>query len=100
MLHILMMKAGYNLGEENKYFQAALENFAADVAYVKSIRHLYDLGLSVKEIQKQCTYPISIGKIEAVIEKYEKEKNSTQGCVTFVQDVDKYGRKSFRAVRK
>lgn len=86
--------------KENEYFIKALKNFVSDVAYVQSVRHLYDRGLTVEEIKERCGYPVSIQKIEKVIEDYEKEKNSPQSEYTFVQETNAYGRKSFRMVKK
>ena len=80
---------------EEKYFEQALGNFTADVAYVKAVRHLYDLGMDIQEIKKECLYPVTEEKIEKVIEDYEKEKNSAAPKSEFVQVTDKYGRKSF-----
>ena len=81
-----------------KPFDESLQNFTADVAYVKSVRHLYDLGLSTEEIVKQCTYPVTEEKVCKVIDAYEKEKQSERKDVTFVEVTDAYGRKSFKKV--
>lgn len=62
--------------EDQKYFREALASFAADAAYVRAVKHLYDNGLTSKEIQKNLLYPVSIEKIEKVIHQYEAEKNS------------------------
>ncbi|MCF0131780.1 MAG: hypothetical protein HUJ71_08610 [Pseudobutyrivibrio sp.] len=83
---------------DEKIFQEALSNFTADVAYVKAVRHLHDLGLPPEEIQKECTYPVSVDKILKAIEDYEKEKCSTNGKAKYVQDTDAYGKKSLRRV--
>lgn len=60
--------------EDQKYFKEALASFAADAAYVRAVKHLHDNGLTPKEIQKNLLYPVSIEKIEKVIQKYETEK--------------------------
>lgn len=61
--------------EDGKYFRDALASFAADTAYVRAVKHLYDNGLTPKEIKKNLLYPVSIEKIERVIQEYEAEKN-------------------------
>lgn len=83
---------------ENKYFAEALANFTSEVAYKKAVLHLHELGYSVPEIEKQLDYPVSQQKIADVIEKFEKEKNSSEARYTYVQDVNSFGRKSFRRV--
>lgn len=62
--------------EDGKYFREALAAFAADTAYVRAVKHLYDNGLTPEEIKKNLLYPVSIEKIEKVIQQYEAEKNS------------------------
>ncbi len=61
--------------EDQKYFMEALASFAADTAYVRAVKHLYDNGLTPKEIKKNLLYPVSIEKIEKVIQQYEAEKS-------------------------
>lgn len=61
--------------EDQKYFKEALASFAADAAYVRAVKHLYDNGLTAEEIKKNLLYPVSIEKIEKVIKEYEREKN-------------------------
>ena len=85
--------------EEGKYFKKALSSFSADVAYADAIRHLYDKGMSAIHIKEHLSYPVSIDIIENVIQDYEAKKNTKTDNI-FVQDVDKYGRKSFRLVKK
>lgn len=79
------------------YFTDALSNFTTEVAYKDSIRHLYDKGLSTDEIIKQCTYPVTEAIVEKVISEYEEKKAKPK--TVFVEDVDKYGRKSFRQIK-
>lgn len=86
--------------DKNKAFSEALSNFTSDVAYRKAIEHLHELGLSVPEIEKRLDYPVSQQKIAEVVERCEREKNSPEAQYEFVQDVDAFGRKSFRRVKK
>lgn len=85
--------------EEGKYFKQALSSFSADVAYADAIRHLYDKGMDAFHIKEQLSYPVSIDIIEKVIQDYEAKKNTKTDDI-FVEDIDKYGRKSFRLVKK
>lgn len=85
---------------ENRHFQEALANFTADFAYVGAVKHLYDLGYSAENIQKELAYPVSLEKIQRVVDEYEASKHSPQSQYEFVQDTDSLGRKSFRRVKK
>lgn len=82
---------------ENRYFAEALADFISESAYKKAVLHLHQLGYSVPEIEKQLDYPVSRQRIAEVIEKYEKERDSDRQY-TYVQDVNPFGRKSFRRV--
>lgn len=81
--------------KENKYFEKALHNFISDVAYVKAIRHLYDLGYDNIKIQKNLSYPVSIETIETVILEYEKEAMDPEKNYEIIETVDRLGNKSF-----
>lgn len=85
---------------ENEYFMQALSNMSASFAYVEAIRHLYNLGLSDKEIQKELTYPLSLEKIQTVVKQIEKESQKPESQYTYEQRTDAYGRKSFVRVKK
>lgn len=85
---------------ENRYFKEALSNFTSEVAFAGAVRHLYDLGYSVEMIRDHLTYPVSCEQIRKVIEEYEEKKKNPQKDYEFVQDVDAYGRKSYRKVEK
>ncbi len=71
-----------------------------DIAARGAIRHLYDLGMSPEEIEKNLTYPLSISRIEQELKEYEKEKNSPDAEYEFVKTFDAYGRPSFKRVRR
>lgn len=85
--------------EDGKYFREALASMTANIAYVGAVRHLYDLGMKPEEIQKKITYPVSLEKIENVLQKYEEEKASTDEQYEYVQYTDQYGRKNFIRVK-
>lgn len=83
---------------QKSYFQEAVSNFTADVAYIGAVRHLYDLGLSVSQIKEQILFPVSTEKIEAVIQDYEAEKKDPKQAAHYVEDIDQFGKRSFRKV--
>lgn len=93
------------MGEE--YFKKALSNFTQDMANGGAIRHLWDLGYSIRQIKEQLDYPVSFEKIQEVVWNhllntgvicYDKPGNGSQEKVTYVKEYDKYGRTSFRKV--
>jgi len=80
---------------ENKYFKEALHNFISDIAYVQSIRHLYDLGYDAKKIQNNLSYPVSIETIERVISEYKTIKESPEQDYEIIETTDRLGNRSF-----
>lgn len=78
------------------YFTDALSSFTTEVAYRESIRHLYDKGLSTSEIIENCMYPVTAEMVEKEIKNYQIKKSQPKS--TYVEDVDKYGRKTLRKV--
>lgn len=84
----------------NQYFREALSNFASEVAFAGAVRHLYDLGYSVEMIREHLNYPASREQICKVIEEYEEKKRNPRKDYEFVQDIDAYGRKSYRKVER
>lgn len=100
-----MMHAMTDCGErkimaENQYFNKALSNFTKEYAYAAAVRHLHDLGMSPGVIQQKLSYPVSLEKINHVIEDYEQKKNSPESEYEYIQDTDRFGRKSFRKMKK
>ena len=85
---------------ENKYFQQALSSMVNNFAYGDAVRHLHDNGLTAEEIHKKLDYPVSVEKIQAVINDYEKKKSSSDYEYEYIQQQDKYGRKSYIKVKK
>lgn len=85
---------------ENQYFKAALHNFVSDIAYVKSIRHLYDLGYDIKRIQDNLSYPVSLETIEKVIADYKSEQDSPNRDYEIVETTDRLGNRSFIRKKK
>lgn len=85
---------------EGRYFQEALANFTSEAAYAGAVRHLYDMGYSVEQIRKNLLYPASVRQIEQVIDDYRAGKGALEQDYVYIQDTDRYGRKSFRRVKK
>ncbi len=92
---------------ENAYFQEALAHFTQEAAWGGAVRHLADLGYSVKQIVDSLDFPTPYGKVQAFVWEYllendvllpgrpggvEKEKSN------YVKEYDKYGKVSFRRV--
>lgn len=85
---------------EGRYFKEALANFASEAAYAGAVRHLYDMGYSVEQIRRNLLYPVSVQQIEKVIDEYRKRQESSEEDYEYVQDVDQYGKRSFRRIKK
>lgn len=94
---------------EQSFFQNALSNFTHEVASGGSIRHLTDLGYTVKEISEQLSYPTPVSRIrrqvwERLIETEvvlaDEPGSNTRVKADYVREYDEYGRASFRRVEK
>ena len=81
---------------ENRYFQETLSSFTSEFAYAGAVRHLYELGYSPQRIQSELLYPVSLEKINRVIEEYERALNNPEAQYEYVQETDELGRRSFR----
>ncbi len=90
-------------GSNSPVFKAALGNFVYDVACKRAIRHLYDEGLSVREIASNLSYPVSADVIEREIAAYREDMERVQrgeALDGYVCEVDDLGRKTYRRVKK
>lgn len=93
---------------EQTYFQRALSDFAYDMASGGAIRHLADLGYTVKQIQEKLDFPTPYERIQKTVWKHltdtgvifpETPKQGKTGeKVEYVREYDSYGRASFRRV--
>ena len=83
-----------------EHFQNALHNFMKDSANGGAIRHLYDLGRSVEEIQKELLFPASEEDIQKVIVEYEKEKQAPEDAYEIIKEQTPYGKITFRKKKK
>ena len=82
------------------YFREALHKFTRDSANGGAIRHLYDLGRTPEEIQKELLFPADISEIEAVIAEYQKEKDAPEEAYEIVKEQTITGKTTFRKIKK
>lgn len=93
---------------EQTYFQSALSDFVYDMASGGAIRHLADLGYTVKQIQEKLDFPTPYERIRKTVWKHltdtgvifpERPKQGKTGeKVEYVREYDSYGKASFRRV--
>lgn len=93
---------------EQTYFQKAMSDFVFDVASAGAIRHLTDLGYTVKKIQEQLDFPTPYEKIQKTVWEYlvdtgvilleKPEIDRGKEKVRYVREYDSYGKPSFRRV--
>ena len=89
-------------------FRKALSDFSFDVASGGAIRHLTDLGYTVKQIQERLDFPTPYERIQkavwerladtGVILTEEPGPERAQEKVRYVREYDSYGKASFRRV--
>lgn len=97
---------------EQDYFADALANFTYEVASGGSIRHLTDLGYTVRQISKQLAFPTPYEKVRkevwqhlldtkvVLLEEPGTEGGAAQGKAEYVLEHNAYGKASFRLVTK
>ncbi len=93
---------------EQTYFQRALSDFVFDVASGGAIRHLTDMGYTVRQIQERLDFPTPYERIQRTVWKHltdtgvifpeKPEQGMTGEKVDYVREYDSYGRASFRRV--
>lgn len=93
---------------EQTYFQRALSDFVFDMASGGAIRHLADLGYTVRQIQERLDFPTPYERIQKTVWKHltdtgvivpeSQESGRTGEKVDYVREYDSYGRASFRRV--
>ena len=93
---------------EPDYFKNALSNFTFENACGGAIRHLTDLGYTVKQITEQLDFPTSYERVQKAV--WQRLLDTGVICLTppgngevierseYVRDYDKYGKVSFRKV--
>lgn len=91
---------------EQDFFRNALSDFTYEAASGGAIRHLTDLGYTVKQISEKLTYPTPYERVrrtvwqqlldtKAVLTK-EPGSGETRGKTEYAVEHDKYGRTSYR----
>lgn len=93
---------------EQEYFKKALSNFTYEAASGGAIRHMADLGYSVKRIKEQLDFPTSYERVQKTVWEHlqhtsillleEPGSGRQLERTTFVKEYDKYGKPSFRRV--
>lgn len=93
---------------ETDYFKNALRDFTYEAANGGAIRHLTDLGYTVKQIAQQLAFPASYNKVQQTVWSHlinkriilteEPGSGKLLEKSVFIQEHDKYGRASFRKV--
>lgn len=95
---------------ENKYFQEALANFTQEAANGGAIRHLANLGYTVKQITERLDFPAPYEKVRqaawehlvsaGVILREEPGRGRRKEEAAYVREYDRYGKATFRRVVK
>ena len=88
---------------EQTYFQRALSDFVYDVASGGAIRHLADLGYTVKQIQEKLAFPTPYERIRNTVWKHLLDtgvifRENPAGAEEKVEYVREYNQASFRRV--
>ena len=56
------------------YFDDALADFVQNFTYGDAIRHLADKGYTAERIKKEFDYPLSMEKIEKIIQERNQQR--------------------------
>lgn len=95
---------------EQDYFGNALANFTHEVASGGSIRHLADLGYTVRQIAEQLAFPTPYEKVRkdvwehlldtkaVLLEEPGAEGQKARQKANYVLEYNRYGKASFRLV--
>ena len=93
---------------ENKYFNQALSDFVNDVAYGGAVRHMADLGYTVRQIVDALDFPAPTARVGAIVwRRYleqgiilleRPEQSPAVRKVSYVKEYGKYGSVHFRQV--
>ena len=93
---------------EMSHFQKALQNFTMDAASLAAVRHLADLGMTVKEIEAELSYPTPYELVQKTVWERLMEngtilRSAPEGIreeekTTFVREYNAYGKASFRRI--
>lgn len=91
---------------EQDYFRSALSDFTYEAASGGAIRHLADLGYTVKQISEKLTYPTPYERVRKTVWQHLIDtqtvrtqtpgSGNVRGKADYTVERDKYGRTSFR----
>ncbi len=91
----------------NEHFNNALSGFIQDFAGGGAVRHMADMGLTVREIHDRLDYPLSESAIADIVWKHftgngvirlTEPDSSPIEKKSYIKETDAYGRTSFRMV--
>lgn len=95
---------------ERKYFNEALSNFTYESASGGEIRHLADLGYTVKQIVEHLDFPTPYERVQKTVWEHlhhtgvlmseEPGSGKQKEKAVYVKEYDKYGKPSFRRVNE
>lgn len=92
---------------EKNYFQQALSDFTFDMASGGAIRHLTDLGYTVKQIQEHLSFPTPYERVQREVWSHlidtgvillDEPGRVQREKISYVRDYDQYGKASFRRI--
>ncbi len=94
--------------EKNSYFQDALARFTSEVAAGGAIRHLADIGYTVRQITERLDFPMPYARVQQEVWEYlvrkevillaEPGSGVKSGRMSFVREYDRFGKASFRQI--
>lgn len=93
-----------------RYFEKALHNFTMDAASLGAVRHLADLGLTVAEIEARLDFPTPHALVRQTVWEalcangtiltHAPDGKQRQEKVTYVREYGKYGKATFRQIKR
>ena len=93
---------------EQDYFKNAISNFTFETASGGAIRHMADLGHTIKQITQKLSFPTPYERVQRAVWEHlldtgvllleEPGSGKSRERVSYVRDYDKYGKPSFRRV--
>lgn len=101
--------AGKTMAQQ-EYFKSALSDFTYEAASGGAVRHLTDLGYTVKQICERLSFPTPYARVQKTVWEHLLAKGillteepgsgsgGQQGKAEYAMEYDKYGRTSFRRI--
>ncbi|MCR4596068.1 MAG: hypothetical protein K5673_04715 [Lachnospiraceae bacterium] len=91
----------------NEHFNNALSGFIQDFAGGGAVRHMADMGLTVREIRDRLDYPLSESVVADIVWKHFTDTGVIRSTEpdsspiekkSYIKEIDSYGRTTFRMV--